>query len=483
MISALRGKLSGCLSTSRGRVLGLALSLVCLQSAAQAATSSTDTERLALDTLMQARQVYALARRPIHAETFVDAGKRERLLIAELNRLAEVAQSPRSVRQLAIMQRIMRDPGWRASLMRLPALMHTRSPFEAERELAMWHEAFGADKIRSSRVNLLHGRISRLDLGWYEHLAMEVVYKSAGMDDAAQEESDAALRSASSLVWFLQAQEAVGRLGIVLGAGMAAFCFWKKIRPDSFISRSLAFSAPSDATAVQANGLYRIFGTYLATYAAIQLALSYTLGGFAQGTLSRMGLSGAILSIGVMLLWISLPAVLLWRHARRTGMTAADLGLTSRRPIGDILWGIGGYAVAVPLVWLASSISDWLFNTHETPLSPIIRDFAGTRLALVQALLICQATIIAPIAEEVFFRGVFYKSLSAKMRWIPAAAITALLFAVVHPQLPGGFLSLLALGIVFNTLYALRGSLLPSITAHAINNAAVFVSLSLLLAS
>jgi hypothetical protein len=88
-------------------------------------------------------------------------------------------------------------------------------------------------------------------------------------------------------------------------------------------------------------------------------------------------------------------------------------------------------------------------------------------------------TIAAPFFEELFFRGVLLNSFRA--RWGPLAAIlvSAGVFAGIHP-LPVQFLPIFALGTVFGVLAYERGSLLPSIVAHAIQNGGVFLMLMLL---
>ena len=52
-------------------------------------------------------------------------------------------------------------------------------------------------------------------------------------------------------------------------------------------------------------------------------------------------------------------------------------------------------------------------------------------------------------------------------------------FAILHPQLPLGFLPIAVLGAVFAGLYEWRQSLVPGMVAHAINNAVAFAMLNL----
>ncbi len=87
--------------------------------------------------------------------------------------------------------------------------------------------------------------------------------------------------------------------------------------------------------------------------------------------------------------------------------------------------------------------------------------------------------MIAPFFEELFFRGVLHTSFSAKWGVVAGVVGSALAFAAVHP-FPLGFLPIFALGTVFAVLLHERGSLLPPMIAHGMNNAIAFALLFIL---
>jgi membrane protease YdiL (CAAX protease family) len=94
------------------------------------------------------------------------------------------------------------------------------------------------------------------------------------------------------------------------------------------------------------------------------------------------------------------------------------------------------------------------------------------------ALLFLLAAVVAPIVEEIAFRGVLYGHLrgvlSPRIRVVSAlvaALVSSFIFAVVHPQ---GILFVPALGglaVGFCLFRELRGSLIAPMVAHGINNA------------
>jgi membrane protease YdiL (CAAX protease family) len=86
---------------------------------------------------------------------------------------------------------------------------------------------------------------------------------------------------------------------------------------------------------------------------------------------------------------------------------------------------------------------------------------------------------VAPVAEEFFFRGFFYRALRSRYSVLGAALIDGLLFGVIHWDFStaDGLLiipPLAALGIMFCLVYERTGSLYPAIAIHALNNAIAF---------
>ena len=88
---------------------------------------------------------------------------------------------------------------------------------------------------------------------------------------------------------------------------------------------------------------------------------------------------------------------------------------------------------------------------------------------------------VAPVSEEFFFRGFFYRAL--RSRWTPlvAAGIDGLLFGVIHYDFSGaGALLILPplalLGFIFCLVYERTGSIFPTIALHALNNSIAYAA-------
>jgi len=80
------------------------------------------------------------------------------------------------------------------------------------------------------------------------------------------------------------------------------------------------------------------------------------------------------------------------------------------------------------------------------------------------SMLLAALGIIAPIAEEIFFRGVIYAGLRKRLPVVPALVLSSALFASAHMDtmrlLP------FVLGVVAALLMEFTGSLVPAILAH-----------------
>ena len=80
--------------------------------------------------------------------------------------------------------------------------------------------------------------------------------------------------------------------------------------------------------------------------------------------------------------------------------------------------------------------------------------------------------VIAPVSEEIFFRGILFRGLASRFGLGIALAGTSILFSAAHGTLVQKGMTLF-LGAYFGVLVFLSGSLWAGILAHAFNNFAV----------
>ena len=108
---------------------------------------------------------------------------------------------------------------------------------------------------------------------------------------------------------------------------------------------------------------------------------------------------------------------------------------------------------------------------HLAPQPDMLKRFPPGINGLVLALIL--GAVVAPLAEEVFFRGFLFAGLRRDHPFWLAAMGSALIFAVGH-MVPGAILPLGVLGFLFAWLRERTGSIWPSIVMHAANNALYF---------
>jgi membrane protease YdiL (CAAX protease family) len=77
--------------------------------------------------------------------------------------------------------------------------------------------------------------------------------------------------------------------------------------------------------------------------------------------------------------------------------------------------------------------------------------------------------IIAPVVEEIFFRGFVFGGLRPRYGWVMAAVISSIAFAVLHFT-PTAIIPIFILGFIFAFLYQLSGSIWPGILMHVLTN-------------
>jgi membrane protease YdiL (CAAX protease family) len=86
---------------------------------------------------------------------------------------------------------------------------------------------------------------------------------------------------------------------------------------------------------------------------------------------------------------------------------------------------------------------------------------------------LCIATLLGPVSEEFFFRGILYGYLR---KWgIPAAVIlSTILFVLPHSMGPGIPITQLVGGLIFAVSYEVEKNLIVPIVIHCLGNLAIF---------
>lgn len=187
----------------------------------------------------------------------------------------------------------------------------------------------------------------------------------------------------------------------------------------------------------------------------------------------------SLVGLGEPVLLVVLPGVALlprlfgyswaeWRDA-----TGWHRGAGVLREIGR---GLLGYICGLPVLLGGFLVTAWLSALAGTRLShPIVEEAEHAPFAWA----ILTAVVWAPIVEETLFRGIFFRYLRARTSMLAAALVTGFVFAAVHPQGWTAIPALMAIGAWLAVLREWRGSIIASMTAHALHNGILVTALYL----
>ena len=103
----------------------------------------------------------------------------------------------------------------------------------------------------------------------------------------------------------------------------------------------------------------------------------------------------------------------------------------------------------------------------------------GSRDPLALVLLAFTAVVLAPLFEELIFRGALLPVLADRLGAITGVVLSALLFGLAHISI-GELAPLTVLGIGLALVRLSTGRLFPCVLMHALWNAITFVNLLLL---
>jgi uncharacterized protein len=148
----------------------------------------------------------------------------------------------------------------------------------------------------------------------------------------------------------------------------------------------------------------------------------------------------------------------------------AELGLRRLRRIGP---AVRAAAVVYVGFWVATFVLSQLFgNPPDQELVTQIKHEQTTSVLVVFAVMTC---FVAPVAEEIFFRGFMFRVFRARLGTVGGALLCGAVFGLVHapaPVIDLVALGVLGLGLCF--LYARVQSIIPCMALHALNNSITF---------
>jgi uncharacterized protein len=161
----------------------------------------------------------------------------------------------------------------------------------------------------------------------------------------------------------------------------------------------------------------------------------------------------------------TLTIALLVPLVRSRRLRPRDLGLRRTIPApaaGYAVLALIGYAVAI-CIWIVLIPQTTNQAAHKLT---AVTHHPGTLAAV---LIVVGLAVFAPLCEEVFFRGMLYRSFRNRLSLWPAVLIAGSLFGLIHIfAYPLNTIPIrIVFGILMCLLYERTGSLLPGIAVHS----------------
>jgi membrane protease YdiL (CAAX protease family) len=215
--------------------------------------------------------------------------------------------------------------------------------------------------------------------------------------------------------------------------------------------------------------------------------------------LSRIAQGSIVMLASLVVLAWPMARGIPWWQVRR------DIGLyCNTNPLTEIASGVWCYIVNLPLVAFGFALTVGMLMLHaqwQTPAEGNVENFSAESMPShpilqyiadgdwwTRAQIFLLACVIAPLVEEIMFRGVLHRhcrELTGHWRPVMSALFTtvvvSLLFAAVHPQGLMVIPPLMFMAYGFSLAREWRGSLLPSMFAHGMSNGMVLTVASIAL--
>jgi len=198
-------------------------------------------------------------------------------------------------------------------------------------------------------------------------------------------------------------------------------------------------------------------------------------GNFKDGSVEQMAANVAVLPLSILVSVISWMLISAKFYNTPIGLKDT-FGLNRGRVKTCLAFGLGGGVVIIPVAMFLMLLTSFVVNAlaDEAPegqkLVTVIAEQAQAEGGLEFLIFFAfMAVVVAPIGEEILFRGILYPAI--KQNGYPKVAVvgTAFLFGLFHLNLLS-FVALTFVGFALIYIYEHTDNLLAPIIAHAFFN-------------
>ena len=177
-----------------------------------------------------------------------------------------------------------------------------------------------------------------------------------------------------------------------------------------------------------------------------------------------------ILAHSIVLHWAAIAIVMFRAHQRGISWNVgfAHVRWSCRN---DIVKGVIAYVAAVPiLIFYAAVFHVWLqWTGHEPEPQDVVRLFAELDAGFMFYYFIFLALFLAPVSEEILFRGLLLPALGRRWGMGAAILVSSVLFALMHFHIPS-LVPLFVFSVALSLAYIYTESIIVPIVMHMLFN-------------
>ena len=212
---------------------------------------------------------------------------------------------------------------------------------------------------------------------------------------------------------------------------------------------------------------------YIIIFIVVQIIMMYAGAGIwagikgegYQATLLAANTGGNAILTALVSVFSSVITLIIFQKTKWTPLTR---GYLLSKPWGTLLWvALFSLGTIIPLSFLYEQLGIEMDENTQQIFTSLMKEPWGY----------VAVGILAPLAEEVVFRGAILRTLlgimSKKNHWV-AIMISAAIFGAVHCN-QAQFINALLMGLLLGWMYYRTGSLVPGILLHWVNNTMAYV--------
>ncbi|PZO35471.1 MAG: CPBP family intramembrane metalloprotease domain-containing protein [Shackletoniella antarctica] len=309
--------------------------------------------------------------------------------------------------------------------------------------------------------------------GWFEYRALDQLYQIQGREGDRTRIQTQEQDTAQAKLLKLALVGTVPALGGLVGIGLMIWLVAQRVlRGSQSVLRQNAGRGWEIPWSGEIIWQVLILGFFFVG----QIVLPLVLGSLGIGGAGLSSRGRAIFSLVYYLLMAAGSLGVLWWSIRPWPWPQDMFTFTPSR--SALLWGLGGYFVAVPLMFGVALLNQQIWQGQGGS-NPLLQTVLEEQDGVALLVFFLTAAIAAPIFEEILFRGFLLPSLT---RYTPvgwAIALSALIFAAAHLSL-SEVLPLTLLGAVLGFVYTRSRSLISPMVLHSAWNSATMLGLFIL---